>query len=217
MKTIKETKKLIAILLIYTFLMPTFYSCSKVNMDEGSSINNSLYRKEAKKIINEVDLVEKNLHSTINSRLTSDFEITQELIDEQLVLLGYQEGEISVEMVNEIITKYGVSTTDGIDQLLADYNLTEFTKSSLKSISEGNWIENIIDHVDYNNLEINEKEMLSFINSYGQELDYQGHGRYSFWGLFGAIAGMLVGGLLCSLCIIVGGVLGGVLGSTGGK
>jgi len=59
--------------------------------------------------------------------------------------------------------------------------------------------------------------MLSFINSYGQELDYQGDGRYSFWGLFGAITGMLVGGLLCSLCIIAGGVLGGVLGSTGGK
>ncbi len=217
MRTIKETKRLIAILLTYAFLMPTFYSCSRVSIDDGTSLNNSQYRKEAKKIIAGIDLVEQNLWSNSNSRLVKDFEITQELIDEQAVLLGYQEGEVSVEMINEIIEKYNISTSVGMDQFLADYNLTEFTKSSLKSISEGNWIENIENQIEYINLEIDEKEMLSLINAYGQELDYQGAGKYSFWGLFGAIAGMIVGGLLCSLCIIAGGILGGLLGSSGGK
>ena len=208
MKTIKHTQKLVAIFLTFVLLMPTFVSCTKDN-EEKFEINNYEYREKAKDIINGIDLINNNQNSF---RTIGDIELTQEIVDEYALLLGYQEGEFTVEMIDTVIDKYNVAKVEGMEQFLDEYNFNEFTKITLKDISEGNWIQNLENQPNYANLNLNEKELLSLTNAYAQELNAQGR---PFWGLFGAVVGAIIGSLICGICALGGAIVGGLIG--GGK
>lgn len=213
MKELKKIKRGLAMLLTVIFLSPTVISCTT---DKEEVVSNDKYRQQALKVINAIDLVKSDLAAMQNAnRMISGVEITQEVIDDYAVNLGYDQGEITLERVESIMDEYEVINNIGVEAFLEDHNLTQFTKITLKDISEGNWIEDIENHPEYINLNFNEKELLSFINAYAQEWDEQGraNGSSNFWAGFGALAGAMAGGLLCGPCIFVGGLIGGLIGS----
>ncbi|MCF6350254.1 MAG: hypothetical protein L3J23_04375 [Flavobacteriaceae bacterium] len=210
MKIIKKTQRLVAIFLTSVFMLPMIYSCTQ----EGLRVNqNSLdYKKKAEYIFKSVKILETHLAKSYQNRTDSSYEITQELVDEYAVLLGHEEGSISLELVEEVIVKYADVIDRGYEQVLEDYDLTDFAKLSFKDIAEGNWIEDLESNPNYNNLSLNEKEMLSVANAYSYELISKDFDPGSS---VGAFIGLIVGGFICNFwCVIGGAIVGAIVGSS---
>lgn len=192
-------------------------SCSETESDTVVSDNdyneNTMYRQQASHIFDSIEILNtKRSNDMAQNRMIGNQELTQELVDEYAVMLGYEIGEVGLSDVEEIIDKYNLASSVGIEEFLEEYNYTEFTKLTLKDISEGNWIEGLENQPNYNNLNLNEKELLSLTNAYVQEMEARGSSTANFWAGFGAVVGAIGGSLLCGVCTVVGAILGGWFG-----
>lgn len=216
MKTINEIRKLIAVFLTYSFLMPTFYSCASDANIYNSNLNSD-YKKEAQQIVNSVDIFikkYKNINNTM-SKSIGGVELTQELVDEYAVLLGYDVGDINIATVEDIVDKYGLATQNGVEQMLNQYNLSDYTKLSFKEMSEGEWFKDLINQLEFDVLPDDEKELLLLFDSVKNEaLARDRTPEEAFWQGFGAVAGAIVGGVICGICALVGGIIGGLFAGT---
>ncbi|TXD81758.1 hypothetical protein ESY86_16230 [Subsaximicrobium wynnwilliamsii] len=208
MKTIKQTQKMVAIFLTFVFLIPTVVSCSGENV-QSNKVGDD-YQKKAAKIFEAVDLVNQNFENLQMSKGT-DYEITQELVDQYAVMLGYEAGEFDMVLVEEVVDKYADVLDRGYEQVLDDYALTSFAKITLVQIAEGNWIEDLENNPNYGNLSLTEKEMLSVANAYSQ----QSMQRLDAGPGIGAFIGLIVGGFICNVwCVLGGAIIGGIIGSS---
>ncbi|WP_299128873.1 hypothetical protein [uncultured Winogradskyella sp.] len=208
MKTIKETKRLVAIFLTVIFMMPTMYSCSKGNNLQDVNYSS---RIDGQKIIEGINLAKKSSASIV-SKNNSDITITQDIVDEYLIQLGFNEGDVSVETLNEVIAKH--SENKSYDELMEEYNISDISKIALQNIKEGNTYENLDDYEGYIDLEDNEKEIIAMSNSFMKSYnDSQKSSNHTKQEATGALVGLLIGGAICGvLCAIGGAILGAIIG-----
>ncbi|HNQ26381.1 MAG TPA: hypothetical protein PKL92_00485 [Aquaticitalea sp.] len=210
MKAIKKSKRIVAIVLVCIFFIPTILSCSNEKQFIDESVNK--YRESALKIINAVEIV-SNFEQNNFAQKDGDYEITQEMVDQYAVMLGYQAGDFDVYLVEQVIDKYADVLDKGYEQVIDEYDLSSFTKLSLKDIAEGNWIEDLESHPNYQNLSLTEKEMLSVANAYAQELQNNGKGITPAG--VGAFIGLIVGGWICNVwCVLGGAIIGAIIGES---
>src|SRR5690606_31412851 len=178
---------------------------------------NSDYKKEAQQIVNSVDIFikkYKNINNTM-SKSIGGVELTQELVDEYAVLLGYDVGDINIATVEDIVDKYGLATQNGVEQMLNQYNLSDYTKLSFKEMSEGEWFKDLINQLELDVLPDDEKELLLLLESVKNEALARDRTREeACWQGFGAVAGAIVGSVICGLCALVGGIIGGLFAGT---
>ena len=206
----KKFKECIAWFLALVFMIPTAMSCSRAT-DISNIEDNLKYREMAKSISVSQKLFIEHYAIAPQSRTFDYGEISQEDIDYYASLLGFEEGDFQVELVDAVLEKYIDVIDRGYEQVLEDFELTEFTKLTMVDIAEGRWIEDIESHPNYENLNLTEKEMLSLANAYAQELEERdmvtGEG-------IGAFFGMIIGGFLCNVwCVLGGAIIGGIIGS----
>ncbi|MEZ4793803.1 MAG: hypothetical protein R2783_10160 [Gelidibacter sp.] len=203
MKTIKETKRTIAIFLTYVFFIPTIVSCSsdKPSNDEVNSSYNEIAKKYegiAMKMANIQDNLNNYSLNSFQNRSINGVELTQESIDEYAVLAGYEEGFVTLSLVEEIIDKNEDLIEFGYMQVLEDLNLGNFTKLKISEIIEGGWIEDLQESPEYENLNGGEKEVLALANTYAKEISMMPTSEQArFWdgftsGVVGAVVGLAV-------------------------
>lgn len=212
MKTIKETKRLIAIFLTVAFMMPTLYSCSKEN--KPNVLDYSSFESEAQTIINGIDLVTNAENNPISKNILEDG-FTQEIVDEYAILLGYNPGDFSAESLENVLIKQAEGKT--YTELMEEYNLSAFSKLALQNIKNGNVYENINDYQEFINLNENEKVIVSLSNTFIKSyLEINKSNRpHSIQEATGALVGLLIGGALCGLlCAIGGTILGAIIGGS---
>lgn len=192
-------------------MMPMIWSCSQAN-DIKEPLETRKYRDMAKSIIESSEMF-KELYKNPTEIRTIDYgEISQDDVDYYATMLGHEPGEFDVALVDAILEKYIDVIDRGFEDVLEDYNLTEFTKISMTDIAEGRWIEDIESHPNYENLSLTEKEMLSLANAYAKELEQRddlitGEG-------IGAFFGIIVGAWICNIwCVLGGAIVGGIIGS----
>ncbi len=202
-------KYLLAYFFTFLTLLPTIISCTKSDnsLDLKEKYN---YKKEAKLVLEKINILEENL-----SNIRNPIEINQETIEYYEELLDLEPGVITVEMVNEMIEEFGVYSSEGVQDLLEEYELDEFTKSTITSISNGELIIDLTLLPDFLALNESEKQLLAYANAIlGEEIN---NGRScAGWGGVGAIIGGIIGGLFCGPCIIIGAIIGGSIGCEGG-
>lgn len=205
--------KTIAYCQSFILLFPSLYSCTKENnlpsIEKTAQLDIKYFTQET---IKKTILFEEILNS---SRNPLPLNLTQELVDDYLVALGYQAGEITVLQVQELIDKLGIATVEGIQNLLEQYNLDEFTVNSINAIANGNPITDLNSIPDYLLLNQNQRELIQLANSI-TIAEIQDGRSCAGWGGLGAVLGVLIGGVVCGPCIIVGGILGGSIGCQAG-
>lgn len=206
MKNIKKFKSIIAYTLIVVFLLPTMYSCTADKLTNEFQENASYeqiskkYEGAAKKMADALKSVDKEFQNNISQqRSVNGIEITQSLVDQYAVAAGYQEGEISVALVEEVMDKNEDLIANGYMQVLDDYNLSGFTKLKIQEILNGeSWISDLQNSPNYANLATNEKEILTFINTVAKESsNFTPTEQARFWDGFTSFGvGAIAGGLL---------------------
>lgn len=180
-------------------------------MESVPEVENIDYKLIANQYITNINIIENDFQTNRNPIPT---EFDQATIDYYAGLLGYATGEITEEMVNEIIEKFDLAQTEGLETLLEQYGLEQFVKDMIVQISNGNTIDDLSLIPDYLLLNQNEKDLIALANSITQSEINSGRACE-----LGGGTGALIGGLLCGACIVVGAVLFGSLGCglDGGK
>ena len=182
---------------MFLTLFPTITSCT----NDSSTINNDTadLKAEVNQVIDNVLLIQNELD---NSRNPID-DIDQETLDYYAELLGYEPGVATVEDVNELIAHYGIATEEGLITFLDQYPIDELTKQTLDAISKGNWIENLNTIPGFSELDLTEKEIIQFANTFVLESENRiGCG-------VGAFIGVIVGSFICTpVCQIIGSMIG---------
>jgi|GEM_PF-6863144 len=196
---------MVAIFLTYVFFIPIIVSCS--NEQQSISEENSSYNKIAKKyegiamkMANLQDKINNYAVSSFQNRSINGIELTQESIDEYAVLAGYEEGFITLSMVEEIMDKNEDLIEFGYMYVLEDLNLENFTKLKISEIIEGGWIADLQESPEYENLNGIEKEVLVLANTYAKEISMMPTSEQGrFWdGFTSGIVGAIVGGFVFS-------------------
>ncbi|MBT8243721.1 MAG: hypothetical protein HKP48_01970 [Winogradskyella sp.] len=208
MKILKQTRKLIAIFLMVTFLMPSIYSCSDNNVNY---LETNQYEKESEGIINAIN----NYNNSQNSqafRANSNSVITQQLVDEYLVLLGFSSGELLASDVDNIVTTQLQGRT--YNELMQDYNLSSFARLSLNEIKDGAFLDDLVNNPDFQNLSDNEKLIVSLSNSFMDAHRGSGH---TIEEATGALIGIIIGAACCGFLGAIGGAIIGALIGGGSK
>ncbi|NRR93143.1 hypothetical protein HSX10_16320 [Winogradskyella undariae] len=218
MKIIKKFKSKIAYALTIVFLFPTMYSCTTdklTNEFEENATYDQIaqkYEGSAKQIADAIRLVNSELQNSFQEKQINGVEITQELVDQYAVAAGYDKGEFTVALVEEVMDKNEDLITYGYMQVLDDYNLTGFTKLKIQEILDGQaWISDLQNSPNYANLATNEKEMLTFINTVAKESSsFTPTEKARFWDGFTSFGvGAIAGGVLFGpLGMFFGGLIG---------
>jgi hypothetical protein len=189
--------KTIAYFFISLTLLPTIISCSH----ESNTVKNDTadFKTEVNHLIDDALLIQDELSKSRNPIE----DIDQETLDYYASLLGYDPGIANVEDVNQLIEHYGIATEEGLMSFLDQYPIDEVTKQTLDAISKGNWIENLNTVPGFSELDISEKEIIQFANTFVIESENR------FGCGVGAFIGIIIGGFICTpICHIIGAIIG---------
>ncbi len=221
----------------FTFLtfFYTFTSCAPETENPGKKISefsiestdtNAVGSKDADytlmadEYIAGVDILKSHFNDPNNSFPT---EIDQASVNYYTVLLGYGTGVLSAEFVNSVIEKMGIINEQGVRAVLEDYDLEEFTLTSLETIATGQPIIDLTSNPDYLLLDQDERELLNMANTITLaeiEPNNPDQGRNcNLGGGIGAVIGGIVGLALCGICALGGALIFGSIGCSldGGK
>jgi hypothetical protein len=133
-------------------------------------------------------------------------EFTQEQLDYYLDLVGLEEGYMSLEFFNEVLEAISIAQQNGIEPLLDQYGFTGFKKESMMRLSTGEYIENLTEHPEFQNLPISDRETLELTNLLMDNLDSNTRSPECFIAITG---GTGVGCAICGPpCCVGGGVVG---------
>lgn len=196
-------KKILSLFMSLILLTHSFVSCSP-----DTRANYEIEKNSNLEISNKVDFI-LNSYLTIQNEIATSRNLIPDPLDQETIdyyadLLGLTPGSVSLEDVNEIITNYALATDQGIETVLNQYNLSNLTKLTLADISEGNVIENLNDLVGYNQLPLNEREIIEAANLFVSEAQNRDIGCS-----VGAFIGFVVGSFVCTpVCQIVGVIIG---------
>lgn len=142
--------------------------------------------------------------------------LTQELLDSYLVEAGFNEGDVTVETVNEIVSKISESKT--FNQKINETNFTVFAKNKLIQMKETGVIENLHLLPEFQTLALHEKEALLNSNELLRVYNVQEPSTNvpcpseACTGTL-ILLGAGIGGAICGpICALAGGVVGLIIG-----
>lgn len=199
--------------LVYFFSFLTFFytfmSCAPETEDPVTTADYTLLAMDT---LHGIEVIENHFAT---SRDPIPLVFDQATVDFYADLLGYSPGEVSVELVNSVMEKMGVATTEGVQAVLAEYELSAFFRMAIQSISNGEVFTDLSSIPDYLLLDQNEKELLTMANTVAQAEMNAGR-SCGGWGGVGTIIGAIIGGVLCGICALIGGIIGGGIGCQAG-
>lgn len=170
MKNYKEKKiKLISYFFMIVFFIPTIISCSHVESINDTSSYDELALKykginsKIKDDVNKLSIAVKDLKRKTGST------ITQDLVDQYSRDFGYKSGEVSVEMVNNILNLHKELEENGIENVINSKDLSDFAKQNLIDISRGIVLTDLQNNPDFISLTDFEKEVIVADNVYLKE------------------------------------------------
>lgn len=201
----------------FTFLtfFVSFHSCAPDTNVQPIAEENLTSRINTQEIISALGKVDNHFEMNRNSLPN---ELTQEYIDDYLVIMGYNPGEFTVSDVEEVIERLGISSIDSVEAALVELDLQQFTIDIIEQIKDGNYIDDLSSMPDYQNLDIDEKEILDMANAL--LLDDINNNRGCQGGAsMGALIGVALGSIFGPLGAVAGAVVGGMIGCEvdGGK
>lgn len=224
----KNHKRKIASTLLVVFILPFFIGCAQVVENELAKDDISTYKSIAEKYKGIRDKT-LNVHRTLNEVAKSDnvtrySGLTQDQIDTYLVAIGYQEGEITVELVEEVLAaNQQIAMGSTMEQALDDSGISESAKQQILQITAGDLLDvnDPVDMAEFSALVEHEQEAVVLANEYMIDyIDDVGFARLDpdDGAFVGGMVGLIVGTILCNaVCGIAGFFLGGWLGMGGQK
>jgi hypothetical protein len=196
----KKFKQSIACLLTIIFMSPLIVSCSNQE-SENQSVTYSQLAEKYKGIHSKIKVDVVKLNEIVSKRKSSTTNVTQEIVDSYAAELGYNNGEVSVHLVNNILNLNQEIQNTSIVEVINSKNISLFAKQSLISISQGNVLVDLDSEEDFINLSSPEKEMIVMDNIYLQEsLAIDGYSKtmspdgVMAWVVLSGLAGYLYAG-----------------------
>lgn len=182
-----------------------FWSLASCSFEASHIESNNKHQENIDLIVNSVKLIQNEITT---SREVISNPIDQETINFFCELLGLAPESVSLEEVNEVIAKYSLATDLGIEAVLEQYELTNFTKEILAEITQGNTFENLYEISGFSQLPVYEKDLIEATNLFVIEAQNKNIGCG-----IGAFIGFVVGSFVCTpICQIVGVIIGCSIG-----
>lgn len=209
----KNFSKYLSIPLALFYLFISVVSC---NSSEITNENVELKKQaaaNAKKAINFYQNFKKTISQNASYQRNG---LTQEILDNYLVEAGFNEGDVTVETVNEIVNK--ISENKTFNQKINETDFTDFTKNHLIEMKETGVIEDLHLEPEFQTLAYQEKEALLNSNELLRMYTIQ-EATTNVPCPSEACTGTLlllgagIGGAICGpICAVVGGVVGLIIG-----
>jgi hypothetical protein len=203
-------KNLIAIFFSITMLLPTLLSCAEDNpaVSETENLQTKVdYQGQIRGIMETADAVKATIN---NSRNPIPDPLDQATVDYYAAMAGISPGVVTVEDVLNIVDAYGIATQEGLAEFLENQGFSELTLLTIEELTSGNWIHDLEGIQGFNELNLNEKELLQLANNY--VLWSQNNPESCD---IGAFYGIIIGGALCTpWCAIVGAIIGCIGGAS---
>jgi hypothetical protein len=209
----KNFSKYLSIPLAVFYLFISVVSCyTSEIINENTELRNQA-ESRAQKTIN----FYQNFKKTISKN--TDYQrngLTQALLDSYLVDAGFNEGDVTVENVNEIISKISESKT--FNQKIRETNFSAFAKNKLIEMKDMGVIENLHLMPEFQTLTLHEKEALLNSNELLRVYNVQEPTTNvpcpseACTGTL-ILLGAGIGGAICGpICALAGGVVGLIIG-----
>jgi hypothetical protein len=209
----KNFSKYLSIPLAVFYLFISVVSCNTSEIiNENTELRNQA-ESRAQKTIN----FYQNFKKTISKN--TDYQrngLTQALLDSYLVDAGFNEGDVTVENVNEIISKISESKT--FNQKIRETNFSAFAKNKLIEMKDMGVIENLHLMPEFQTLTLHEKEALLNSNELLRVYNVQEPTTNvpcpseACTGTL-ILLGAGIGGAICGpICALAGGVVGLIIG-----
>ncbi|WP_400075052.1 hypothetical protein [Winogradskyella sp. R77965] len=214
-----KTNILQKFILIFSLTL-IFVSCSSEET-KSEDFNSKDFKKESKFVIDSYNLLEQDFNNT----LAKSTELNQQQIDQHLEKIGLEAGSVTVQSVNQILKSISVATQEDVEFAINQTTYTSLTKNKLVEISRGEVVNDLNSIPGFNQLDITEKEILTFSNEIA--IEYLNNNSNSLQktdvpcpssacGVGFAIVGATAGSAICGLpCGIAGGIIGLIIGTAG--
>jgi len=211
MKSIKKTQRMVAVFLTYVFMFPMIYSCTQEKeMNQGQKITyeelSKKYQGISDQLSSNLSILNKKFNQNVETLRSSGVEITQVMIDEYAVSIGYEPGFVSLSLVENVIEASGTILANGLENYVNDIQvageeviISDFTKQKLIQITEGVVLSDLDNNQDFLDLQLVEKEMITVLNVFAEETQaQQAQSRIIDWDdpWIGGTAGVIVGAAL---------------------
>lgn len=157
----------------------------------------------------------QELFSRLNEskmKSSQEFEITQGLVDQYAIELGYNAGDFTVENVNTVIQSHSELLNSNFQEIINNVDLSDYAKEKIIEISEGKILNNLDDVPEFVELSVKEKEIIVLGNEYLKDISANGNMARGTWGFFeSGLTGAVVGGIICGgpVGMIAGWFIGG--------
>lgn len=212
-KNMKNFSKYFSIPLAFLYLFISVVSCNSNEItNENVELKNQA-ESNAKRSLSFYQNFKKTISKNASYQRNG---LTQKLLDTYLVEAGFNEGDVTVENVNEIISKISESKT--FNQKINETNFTDFTKNHLIEMKESGVIENLHLQPEFHTLDLHEKEALLNSNELLRAYSVQEPNTNvpcpseACTGTL-ILLGAGIGGAICGpVCALAGGVIGLIVG-----
>jgi transcriptional regulator NrdR family protein len=215
----KKMFKIISMPLAFVYLLVSTLSCTTSDINKENELLLSSAKNNSKKAVSLFIEINRNL-SARNEFSRSG--LTQEMIDEYLVNAGCEAGSVTLETVNAIVEQ--ISEKEGLtfEEKINSLNFSATVKNKLIEMKESGYIEDLQMQDDFQDLTLNEKEILLNSNEMVNEF-YRAASDDTIQvpcpseGCTGVLilAGAGIGSAICGPpCGVIGGVIGLIIGTS---
>lgn len=123
------------------------------------------FKKEAKFVLDSYNILKEDSNN-VSARTT---ELNQQQIDQYLETIGLEAGSVTVASVNQILNSISVATQEDIEFAINQTTYTSLTKEKLVDISAGEVVNDLNSIPGFEQLDITEKEILTFSNEIAKQ------------------------------------------------
>lgn len=198
-----------SIALFFTFLtfFASFSSCSV--KEDSESFSTADFKidisSETKMSVDGINSLKDHIQS---NRSVSASNIDQNLIDEYSAIAGLDEGSVTLEFVEAVAAKFLESDTRGLEAVLVDSGMDEYSASLLKELSTFNFSRDFKNEPAF--LSLSEVSKAEILLAEAVMLDFHSQNRAGPGQAAGALVGLAIGGTCCG---VVGAVVGVIVGA----
>lgn len=191
---------------LFTFISLLLISCSSENFIEVQDTKS--YEFDARKFWEDVNTIENDFH--INGVPST---LDQAKVDYYAAMAGYGPEEITLQFVLDVIEVVGLLEENDFETILEQHEENEFVKSSLLTLSSGEWIENIEEDPSFLELQSEQKDFLLISNAIVKEYSENNSNFHNvIYRTHNTMGGILIGGLIgTGLGGFPGGTIGGAV------
>lgn len=209
----KNFSKYLAIPLALFYLFISVVSCNSSEIANENIVLKNQAERSAQRTLNFYQNFQKTISKNTSYQRNG---LTQELLDSYLVEAGFNEGDVTVETVNKIVSKIAEAKT--FNQKINETDFTDFTKNHLIEMKETGVIENLHLEPEFQTLAIHEKEALLNSNELLRAYNFQEPSTNvpcpseACTGTL-LLLGAGIGGAICGpICALAGGIVGLIIG-----